>query len=457
MIQEKRMKLEDVPELIQQIQLRLPEKAAARTAVLSKSWLHAWSTIPTLRFHVSNEQKHLKIAYIDRTLIRYLHDNIPIEKLDLSIQVQKGGEWVSPAEKWIRSVSTNTCLKELSVTFGFWDASLNLPNEIMSSENLTKLRVSVCWEVPLRLLAKIYLRPDSADLKTIKVKSLPYLEELDIATYGPDFTSVEINHVPNLRVFSCDIYDGPRCMCMVPSPFKTHSISLGSSLTQLSLGGQGLVTDDESLNMIESGLFPFLESLTLDLICWRLASFRFTCPASSPIKRFFLTSCPNTVTEIQIYVVDLIFFSNIASKITTTSFPISKTLEEMKLQVSPRMGGYSASCLVKLRETLELSNKCYLDLCTHVPPLHVDFDLDDLKTRLEFLRFPPATNVQTLTFETCKDECKWNNSEFFDAFFEICRPKQVFANKDAFFQNNNHFCKLIVRTRNYDILVLVIL
>ena len=215
------MKLEDVPELMQQIQLRLPENTAARTAVLSKSWLHAWSTIPTLRFHVSNEQKHLKMAYIDRTLIRYLHDNIPIEKLDLSIQVQKGGEWVSPAEKWIRSVSTNTYLKELSVIIGFWDASLNVPNEIMSSENLTKLRVSALFgsatpvwmttsrnhinhpfvvncvslqELHLtgvrisqqvldqilstcRLLAKIYLRPTSADLKTIKVKSLPYLEE----------------------------------------------------------------------------------------------------------------------------------------------------------------------------------------------------------------------------------------------------------------------------------------
>ena len=282
-------------------------------------------------------------------------------------------------------------------------------------------------------------------LITIQVKSFHYLEELEIATNSREFTSVDVKYVPNLCVFHCDIYPGPICMRMVPTNlFKTHSISLGSSLTQLSLGGQGLVTDDESLNMIESGLFPFLESLTLNLVCWRLASFRFTCPASSPIKRFFLKLCPYTVTEIQINAVDLIFFSNIGSKITTTSFPISKTLEEMRLQVLPPMGGYSASCLVKLRETLELSNKCYLDLCTHVPPLHVDFDLDDLKTRLEFLRFPPATNVQTLTFETCKDECKWNNSEFFDAFFEICRPKQVFANKDAFFQNNNHFCKLML-------------
>ncbi|KAI3738779.1 hypothetical protein L2E82_28931 [Cichorium intybus] len=43
-----RTQLEDVPELMQQIQAWLPLLEAARTSVLSKSWLHAWSTIPIL-------------------------------------------------------------------------------------------------------------------------------------------------------------------------------------------------------------------------------------------------------------------------------------------------------------------------------------------------------------------------------------------------------------------------
>ncbi|KAL6524599.1 hypothetical protein OROHE_016270 [Orobanche hederae] len=131
--------VEDVAELMQLIQSRLPVKEAARTSVLSKSWLHAWSTIPTLKFHVY-DTKHLKM--VDRTLNRYLHDNIPIERFDLNIQI-KFPEWASVAEKWIRSVATKTCLKELSLKFSHLSASLTLPDEILSvAKNLTKLKVS---------------------------------------------------------------------------------------------------------------------------------------------------------------------------------------------------------------------------------------------------------------------------------------------------------------------------
>nr|GEX10042.1 phosphoribosylglycinamide formyltransferase, chloroplastic [Tanacetum cinerariifolium] len=42
-------RLEDFPELINKIQSMLESKEAARTCVLSKSWLHAWSMIPNLR------------------------------------------------------------------------------------------------------------------------------------------------------------------------------------------------------------------------------------------------------------------------------------------------------------------------------------------------------------------------------------------------------------------------
>lgn len=50
-------RLEDVPELMHGIQSRLSLREAACTSVLSKSWLHAWSTIPNLRFHIQEEKK----------------------------------------------------------------------------------------------------------------------------------------------------------------------------------------------------------------------------------------------------------------------------------------------------------------------------------------------------------------------------------------------------------------
>ncbi|GJT35248.1 F-box/LRR-repeat protein, partial [Tanacetum coccineum] len=42
--------LEDFPpELLHHIQSLFPLKEAARTSVLSKAWLNAWSSIPTLK------------------------------------------------------------------------------------------------------------------------------------------------------------------------------------------------------------------------------------------------------------------------------------------------------------------------------------------------------------------------------------------------------------------------
>ncbi|KAL4579535.1 hypothetical protein LXL04_015685 [Taraxacum kok-saghyz] len=99
------------------------------------------------------------------------------------------------------------------------------------------------------------------------------------------------------------------------------------------------------------------------------------------------------------------------------SFPISTTLKEITF-VMDRIKTFGASFFLKMREALELSSKCYVHIDTTCEGLHMDLDLDDLKTRL---KFPPATNVQTLWFFTSDgDECM---PPFFDAFFEICHPK----------------------------------
>ncbi|KAI3506263.1 hypothetical protein L1887_28620 [Cichorium endivia] len=465
--------LEDVAEVMQHIQSRLPEKTAALTSVLSKSWLHAWSTIPTLRFHVPNEQekKHLKLAYIDRTLIRYLRDNIPIQRFDLYIRIENG-ESGSLEEKWIRSVATKTSLKELSLKIQLLGASFNLPEEILSGENVTKISVSTSrgtthavWMrtshlpkvincVSLRelhlngvrisqqvldhilssckLLAKIELIFCSRDLNTIKVKNLPCLDELKVVTEYGRFTSVEMNDVPNLRLFTCNLHV-PRCM-----RFRsyTHSISLGSRLTQLSLGGPGLVTDNASLDMFKSGFgFPFLESLTLEMTYWTSGTFHFTCGS---IKRFSMWKCPKSLIDIQVNALNMRFFHFGGETMPNLSFPISTTLEEItfRLRLDKPFG---ASFFLKMREALELSSKCDIYITTYGPP---DMDLDDLKTRL---RFPPAMNVQKLSLVTCKDECLWERSLFCDAFFEICHPKLVLANPDIMFEQNNHFCKLMLR------------
>ncbi|CAH1439719.1 unnamed protein product [Lactuca virosa] len=448
------------------IQSLLPVKEATRTSLLSKSWLHAWSTIPTLRFFILKKQngKSMKLVDVDRTLIRYLHFNIPIQKFELLMDIENL-ESASHAEKWIRPVATKTCLRELSLSILIYGAPFTLPDEILSGENLTKIRVSsplihsVWMPMPTtpvincvslrelhfdgvriseealhdilsscRLLVKIVLSHSCEGFKTIKVKNLPCLYKLRICV-GDGYrcsTALEISDVPNLGVFSCNLH----------FPFKAHSISLVSSVTQLTLGGR-VITDNACLHMIESG-FPSLESLTLDdMSAWMLKSFHFACAS---IKRLTLQLCPCTLIEVQVHASKLLFFCFDGGALPDLLFPVS-TL--MHITVSLRVDlPVDAYLFLKMREALALSLKCDVRITTFNSERPMDIDMDDLRTQL---LSPPATNVRELWFETSEDECMWERSPFLDAFFEICHPKHVFAQPDLQFRHKNHFLRLILR------------
>ncbi|KAL7612235.1 hypothetical protein Lser_V15G09031 [Lactuca serriola] len=465
-----RPEAEDAPELMQNIQSRLPVKEAARTCVLSKSWLHAWSTIPILRFDV-RRGKSMKLVDGDRTLIRYLRDNIPIERFDLTIDIESQ-ESASHAEKWIGAIAAKSCLRELSLSIdiALLRTSLTLPDEILSGENLTKISVSasngihyvwmttsyhpvikcVCLrELYLNgvriseealhdilsscsLLEKIELLDSCKGFKTFKVKNLLRLYELRIDLDAVHSTALEISDVPNLSVFSYDLHV---CRPQMPIiPFNALSISLGRSVTRLMLGG--VITDNACLETIKTE-FPFLESLTLDMTSWMLGSFHFTCAS---IKRLSLLSCRHMLIDVQVYAPNFIFFEFGGNTLPSLLFPVS-SLKQIKVSLSlnPLI---DANFFLKMRETLTLSRMCYLNIITDNSKLPLDIDIDDLRTRL---LFPPARNVQELAFQTVADECLWERSQFFDAFFEICHPKHVFARPDSRFRHNNHFCRLMLR------------
>ncbi|GKG34801.1 F-box/LRR-repeat protein, partial [Tanacetum coccineum] len=69
--------LEDVHELIHQIYSLLSVKEATRTCILSKSWLHAWSTIPSLKFptesamHKESEKHRKHLMMVEHTRLEY--------------------------------------------------------------------------------------------------------------------------------------------------------------------------------------------------------------------------------------------------------------------------------------------------------------------------------------------------------------------------------------------------
>ncbi|XP_023738056.1 uncharacterized protein LOC111886047 [Lactuca sativa] len=468
--------VEDVEELMQHIQSRLPVEEAARTSVLSKSWLHAWSTIPTLRFHV-DETKHLNM--VDCTLSRYLRDNIPIERLELDVDINDV-ESSSLAEKWIRSVVASSSLKELSLSVSLTGASLTLPDEILSAaRNLTKLRVTsasrqgvhsvwmksnsimncVCVSLREVVLSGVRLSQEVLDAifsscsflekidiyldkqeegrgrSIIKIKNLARLHEIRIYSHDGDSTDLEISGVPNLRLFRCNLFFG-QFGRPDPRPFSAYSISLGSSVTELWLGG--LITDESSLEMIKSG-FPFLESLTLDMRCWTLGIFHFTCESLKTLSLMW-SSPRRQIIDIQIYAPKLLDFIFVGYTLPSFKFPNSTLLVQTKFVLTLDTP-LDASFFLKMREALTLSAKCHVSITIKNYKPSLDIDLVDLRTRL---LFPPANNVQQLEFQMveAEDECR---TPFFDAFFEICHPKHVFAKPEVASGHTNHFFQLMLR------------
>ncbi|XP_071712339.1 putative F-box/FBD/LRR-repeat protein At5g62970 [Rutidosis leptorrhynchoides] len=277
----------DVPvELIHRIQLLLPLKEAARTCVLSKTWSNAWSTIPNIRFDVTpmfcNEEKEKDyIQFMDRTISKYVQDNIPIESFDLRLTDIK---LASVASNWLRTLAAQSCFKELSICICYeFNGKLILPDEIFSGKNLhtlslrnyrigpiekisvslnpvincASLRVLELEDVEISeevldnlfstciLLEKILLSVDS-DLKTLNVKNLHYLLELKLSTIVP-IDVLKIDDVPNLRLF--DYY-------VVGGPIKTFNMASLTSVTELSLNR--VTIDATFLDLIKSNL-PSLE------------------------------------------------------------------------------------------------------------------------------------------------------------------------------------------------------
>nr|GFB64681.1 hypothetical protein [Tanacetum cinerariifolium] len=148
--------LEHVPnELINHILSLLPAKDATRTCVLSKSWLHAWYTIPTIRFTVCMPDDHETqevidyIKLIDGTLLRHLNNNMPIECLYIDLDI-RNSSFSSLAEKWFQSLAFPNCLKEISLTICGKETAwlymipkcLKIPSEIFSCENLNTISLT---------------------------------------------------------------------------------------------------------------------------------------------------------------------------------------------------------------------------------------------------------------------------------------------------------------------------
>ncbi|GJV46603.1 F-box protein-like protein [Tanacetum coccineum] len=466
-----RRQLEDVPELIHYIQALLPPKDAARTCVLSKSWLHAWSTVPTLRFCQSSkcltkqqETRYLKL--IRRTIRRYYRDNIPIITCDIHFGIRKPKS-ATRAEKFIKRVASKSSLKKLLLTVVDDIASFTLPDEIFSSENLNtlsiKLDFSLHMECPLKknyplhissnplivcvnlrvlelldvhisheevlhnllstckLLEKINLRLLEG-LDKIKVNKLLHLQELKIA---PGSETLEINDVPRLCSL---IYETTR---ILDTPVLSIADSIGS-MRKLCL--KGLTLDDDGLCNIISTKFPFLKSLTLEINRCRVEILDIR---SNSLQRLFIQLSQFRPIEIQVNAPKLLSFRYKSFAMPSLRFPtIVPAQIELTLVVNRPIDDLF---FIKLRECLNLSSKFNIVIRSFESAVLEPFSIDDVRLRVLF----PATNVKKLSFETFSDDGLVENSVYlFDALFSICQPLYVEAHLQMRLKAADYFLEL---------------
>nr|GEU78211.1 hypothetical protein [Tanacetum cinerariifolium] len=321
--------LEDISYLFHRLQSLLPVKDSARTCVLSKSWLQAWSTIPILRFldttWLFQEQGRNYSNVINCTLVRYHKENIPIESIDLTINI-KNQELASLAEKWVHFVASKSTLKELYLRIRYWDLSFLLTSEIFSSGNLITasvkhdaLKFNPLWITDNPNHVNCVSRAVPRENKPLRFNHLRCLREVKFESGGQN-NAFEIIDVPSLKLFS---YDSPSERRKKPPPFSICSLG---SITELYL--DGVVIDASLFHIIESKL-PFLESLTLDMRYSQAENLDIT---SVSLKRITLKPLlKERPVYIQVNAPKLLYFcyggwNNIASLLFTTTTPENITI-----------------------------------------------------------------------------------------------------------------------------------
>nr|XP_043633737.1 putative F-box/LRR-repeat protein At5g02700 [Erigeron canadensis] len=462
--------LDDLPtELMHRIQSLLSEQESARTCVLSKSWHHAWSTIPTLRFpHFigsSRETKNNELVY--KTIQRYHENDVPIETLAFEYFVTDPG-YAKSCFRHVLSSKTRSCLKELSLKgCNFTGSMFTFADDLLfSGEKLQTIQLNCyriinpginpvikCASLRVLVLKEVNISEDvfhsllstcslleevrldlCEGLKTIKVKNLNCLRQLRVTSYEEDGL-LEIDNVPSLGSF----YYQRRCVVRKSHlPFKTTdsttASSLGRSVTGLHL--EGMIIDSTFFDMIESK-FPFLESL--ELRSKGRASKRYVI--TSPLKRLTLYM-KHGLMGLQVYAPNLLSFEYKGKTLPTLLFQANAP-KEIKLRLNLR-NPVGTSFFIWLREVLNLSSK--FDI--HIEFSHDDgtpfssngsVDVDDLRKRVLF----PVTNVQLLSLDYFIDlgDVFREHTRAFDAFFSIFHPTRV--KLYGFYSKS--LCKLTVR------------
>ncbi|GJX68004.1 hypothetical protein Tco_0303731 [Tanacetum coccineum] len=291
---------------------------------------------------------------VEHTLLGYLRDNIPFEKINLQTYIWNH-EVGSLAEKCIRLLSTESCLKELQLAIGLTIDSFTIPYELFCVKTLSKMMIR-CSCCPVK---EIVLTISNAGincvslpgvglckrkvLKEFKVRNLLYLLELTIQPHEKNHT-LEIYDVPNFRLFTYS----------TPSQ-RNHLLfnrCVFGNVTELSL--DGVIISD----------------------AWNRG---------------------DNYINVQIYAPKLHILKSHGLPVPSLKFS-ANVPKQIKLVHRVYSYGFDDSFFPKIREALMLTSEFDIKIGLERFDL-VDINVDDVGRGVKF----PATNVEHLTVETYID------------------------------------------------------
>ncbi|KAL6587440.1 hypothetical protein OROMI_000418 [Orobanche minor] len=182
-------------EIIQLIQSFLSGDAAAQTTVLSKLWHRAWSTRPNLDFDQINFpiSTNTFSELTKKTMQRYEDLNLKVETLRLKMsRIEDPNIKVSLANELIaRVMKLGVVDLNLDLSSGISDPCCLLTDEVLGSQTLTRLSLSGCFTIDLRLtntysniksLVLRHLVTVKGDILRDFVSRFPLIEELRLSS-----------------------------------------------------------------------------------------------------------------------------------------------------------------------------------------------------------------------------------------------------------------------------------
>ncbi|KAL3634815.1 hypothetical protein CASFOL_021869 [Castilleja foliolosa] len=117
----------------------LPQKDAVRTSVLSKSWRYLWHgrfIVELCDIDYCFDRKKEFWSFVDKTLQRYLDQNLSLQKFIVDIRSVVDFELL---QKWIHMAITNMRVKSLNLIFSSNSIHFPLPLVVFQSESLVEL------------------------------------------------------------------------------------------------------------------------------------------------------------------------------------------------------------------------------------------------------------------------------------------------------------------------------